>query len=705
MSSRFRPLWTTLGLMALLPLIIRPVPPRTEEDPEVAEVAELIARGEHEKAYALLQVQEGANLPQRQRLIIQKALCERALSKPEEAYASLHRLQPLPVLEEYRRYWMAVALEEMGEREGAISAYQDFLLGSQHRALLDSAYFRLAALYVRGRTYDQALQLYRQLLKRRPELAPEVLHLLARTHDARNDPGAARNRRIQLMRSHPGHRRALDAMVKLGDSGSPSDLYARGVVHFRHRHYRRAGETFEKFLAAHPLHARAGEAHFLRGRAHMGTRQYPEAQKIFAMVYEQYGRPSALYRLGSVQIRRDQEPQAIRSFEKFVRLYPNHQLADQALWQAAKAMERNNRFDRAIALYRKLAGNYPESRYGEEAQWNIGFMHYCRKQYGEALEVFRGLSGTAREPHIVDQSLFWAGKASRQLRLEDQALAFFRRAAGGFPRSYYSARARALGYVDAAGSKLPPSRSLSASRGETPVVAGVQGLQRADVLRQLGLVQLAQSELHRAERLNRDNIPALRVVRNHYEEFGLLDRALALAMRIFVADARLSDLHHLYPNYYWEEVERAAQEAGIDPYLILSVIRQESSFNENAVSRAGAMGLMQIMPKTGRRLAQSMGMGALERRALFNPSLSIRMGSYFLGNQVRQFTEGPTQDLGFELGLIAYNAGPSVARKWLGRFPIEDADVFVERIPYKETRLYVKLVLKNYTIYKALANA
>lgn len=701
MSSRFRPLWASLGLMALLPLIIRPVPPETVEDHEVAE---LIARGEHEKAYALLQDLEGANLSQRQRLIIQKALCERALNKPEEAYANLHRLQLHPVLEEYRRYWMAVALEEMEEREGAISAYQDFLLSSQHRALLDSAYFRLAALYVRGRTYDEALQLYRQLLKRRPEMTPEVLHLLARTHDARNDPGAARNRRIQLMRRHPGHRLALDAMARLGDGGSPKDLYARAVVHLRHRHYRRAAGTLEKFLAAYPRHALAGEAHFLVGRSHMGTRQYAEAQKVFAMVYERYRRPSALYRLGSVQIRRDQESQAIRSFEKLVRLYPDHELADQALWQAAKAMERRNRFDRAIALYRKLAERYPESRYGEEAQWNIGFMHYCRKQYGEALEVFRGLSGTAREPHIVDQSLFWAGKASRQMQLEDQALAFFRSAARGFPRSYYSARARAQGYMDGSGSKLPVSEALRASRKETPAVAGVQCLQRADALRQLGLVRLAQSELHRAERLNRDNIAALRVVRDHYEDFGLLDRALALAMRIFVADASMSDLHHLYPNYYWEEVERAAQEAGIDPYLVLSVIRQESSFQEKAVSRAGAMGLMQIMPQTGRRLAQTMGLGALERGELFNPSLSIRMGSYFLGNQVRQFTEGPTQDLGFELGLIAYNAGPGVARKWLGRFPIEDADVFVERIPYKETRLYVKLVLKNYTIYKALAN-
>ncbi len=702
MSSGFRLFWTTLCLLALLPFIVRTVPPKTKDDHQVAE---LIARGEHKKAYLLLQEQEGVTLLQRQRLILQKALCERVLNKPEEAYANLLRLQIHPVLEEYRRYWMAVALEDMEELQGAIAAHQDFLLSSQHQALLDSAYFRLAGLYVRDQAYEEALQLYRQLLKRSPDMTPEVLHLLARTHDARKDSGAAQKRRTQLMRTYPGHRRAMEAMGKLRNTGTPENVYARAEIYFRHRRYRRAARAFEQFLAAFPRHALAAEAHLLMARAYMATRQYAEAQKIFAKVYEQYRRPSALYRLGSVQIRRNQESQAIRSYEKFVRLYPDHQLADKSLWQAAKAMDRNNRFDRAVALYRRLAQNYPESRYREEAQWNIGFMHYCRKQYGEALEVFGELSRTAKEAHIVDQSLFWAGKSSQQLGLEDQAVAFFRQAARGFPRSYYSARALASGYVEGANPRLPVSATWRARREETPAVAGDQCLQRAVALRQLGLVHLARSELRRAERLNRDNIAALRIVRDHYETFGFLDRALALAMRIFVADKSKSELHHLYPSYYWDEVEKAAREAGIDPYLVLSVIRQESSFKENAVSRAGALGLMQIMPQTGRRLAQSMGLGALERRALFDPGLSIRMGSYFLGSQVRQFMEGPARDMGFELGLIAYNAGPGVARKWLGRFPHEDADVFVERIPYKETRRYVKLVLRNYTIYKALSNA
>ena len=116
------------------------------------------------------------------------------------------------------------------------------------------------------------------------------------------------------------------------------------------------------------------------------------------------------------------------------------------------------------------------------------------------------------------------------------------------------------------------------------------------------------------------------------------------------------------------------------------------------------MGLMQIMPRTGQSLADTLGMNRFERHSLFAPAISIRLGTYFLGDQVRQFAAGPAAKMGFELGLAAYNAGPHNARKWIARFPYQAPAAFVARIPYKDARRYVKLVLKNYAIYKALSD-
>lgn len=341
-------------------------------------------------------------------------------------------------------------------------------------------------------------------------------------------------------------------------------------------------------------------------------------------------------------------------------------------------------------------------------------MDYCREDYAAALQTFDEVSRAAREPHIVDQSLFWAGKSARQLQLADQAGLFFHKAARGFPRSYYSSRAVSLGYgADPAVTVKPvalelhrrAARAGSLAKADAAVVQGFEFLQRAADLGELGMVGLARTELSLAERLNRGSLEALRVIRDQYEAAGILDGALRLSTQIFAAANDAEEIWHLYPSYYWDQVEAAAREARVDPYLVLSVIRQESYFDEDAVSRAGAVGLMQIMPQTGRTLAHKLGMRSFDRRVLFDPQMSIRMGTRFLGDQVRSFMSGPTRPVGYELGLAAYNAGPQVARQWVERFPYEDPDAFVERIPYRETRLYVKKVLKNLTIYRTLSEA
>ncbi|MCH7957139.1 MAG: alpha-hydroxy-acid oxidizing protein [Proteobacteria bacterium] len=233
-------------------------------------------------------------------------------------------------------------------------------------------------------------------------------------------------------------------------------------------------------------------------------------------------------------------------------------------------------------------------------------------------------------------------------------------------------------------------------RGDADWIA--DHVRRALTLGDLGLIAAARSELRLAERANKGDADALLVLRDSYDILGLHDRALLLSTRSAGHD---DDIHRLYPSHYWDEVASAARDANVDPYLVLSVIRQESYFNEAAVSHAGAVGLMQIMPQTGHKLARRLGVSPFDRRLLFDPGVSIRLGARFLGDQVRSFAAG-SHDLQFPLGLAAYNAGPKVARRWLERFPVDDADAFVERIPYKETRLYVKKVLKNYAIYKTL---
>lgn len=141
----------------------------------------------------------------------------------------------------------------------------------------------------------------------------------------------------------------------------------------------------------------------------------------------------------------------------------------------------------------------------------------------------------------------------------------------------------------------------------------------------------------------------------------------------------------LFPVRFWETIVKNSN--GLDPLLVKSLIRQESAFDPKARSHARAFGLTQVIFPTARIY------GLKTKKQLFNPEDNVRVGSVFLKRLIDNFGS-------VELALAAYNAGPEKVKEWQKRYPTENKDLFVEMIPYAETREYVRLVLRNYKIYK-----
>ena len=695
---------TTLCALVLLPFAARFLPEGLLSGPPrrtTSSAAMLIRRQQYKPAYELLSKLRPSADDQavnQYRLVV----CERALGLADSAYSRLLRLEgTIPLLEHYRRLWLARSLETLSvtsaDSAAAMSAYRDLLVLPTSPAIADSARVYLASMLRPAGRYGEALQIYHDQRAASGPSAEVFFEIAAVSRLDGKDQGA-RNAQLELLRQYPGHHLALE--VARGMSPTTWDeRYARAQVFYRHRDDRRAIDDLRRLLRSDMRHEQAPHAEYVLGRAYARSGQLARARHTFERLHELHGWPSALYRLAALQVSGDKDLKAVEEYVEFARLYPQHELADDALWQAAKAAERRDEFALAGKIYEMLATDYAGSEYAEEASWGQGFSFYCQRQYEDALRTFRHVAQQAQQPHIIDQSLFWAGKSALRLEQPADAKTLFTAAASGFPRSYYASRAVSMGYGKA---YPPPRRSartpLEAGDLDLKRVAGEEHVRRALALGDLGLAAAAKLELRLAEGLNKGDTAALLVLRDSYDVLGLHDRALRLSARSARED---DDIRRLYPSYYWEEVASAARDASVDPYLVLSVIRQESFFNEDALSHAGAMGLMQIMPQTGRKLAQALGVNSYERSLLYDPGVSILLGSRFLGDQVRSFT-ADSHGLQFPLGLAAYNAGPRVARRWLERFPIEDADAFVERIPYKETRLYVKKVLKNYTIYKTL---
>jgi len=151
----------------------------------------------------------------------------------------------------------------------------------------------------------------------------------------------------------------------------------------------------------------------------------------------------------------------------------------------------------------------------------------------------------------------------------------------------------------------------------------------------------------------------------------------------------------IYPTKYMDIVERYAVEYGIDPYLVLAVIKAESNFNPEAKSSKGAIGLMQIQPDTGKWIAENLGIENYNEDLLYNPEVNIRFGCWYINNLNSEFKD-PV------LVFAAYNAGRGNVQKWLNDKEYSDDGEKLKSIPFKETRDYVDKIIRNYHIFTRL---
>jgi soluble lytic murein transglycosylase len=204
-------------------------------------------------------------------------------------------------------------------------------------------------------------------------------------------------------------------------------------------------------------------------------------------------------------------------------------------------------------------------------------------------------------------------------------------------------------------------------------------------------------------------------VRRHFERFdgALYDLAEALNERGFTSagvtlgraiqrregawNVRL--LRIVYPFPYRSIIMAEARERDIDPFLVAALIRQESMFNAQARSPVGAIGLMQVMPRTGTAIARTLRIPRFQTDMLTQPELNIVFGTTYLAEQLRTWSDR------VDAVLAAYNAGPGRVARWQ-RFPeFHDRALFAERIPFDETRNYVRIVQNNRRIYAAIYGA
>ncbi|HLM69521.1 MAG TPA: lytic transglycosylase domain-containing protein, partial [Longimicrobium sp.] len=243
-----------------------------------------------------------------------------------------------------------------------------------------------------------------------------------------------------------------------------------------------------------------------------------------------------------------------------------------------------------------------------------------------------------------------------------------------------------------------PLQSDSATRDEEAMETVAGWLYGIDLLRAAGLDAEAAAEVARRVKQAGENRALLYPLAEAINERGYTSQGIRIALDLQKRGEPVSArfLRILYPLPYRGIIEGEGRARGLEPALVAAMIRQESWFNATAVSGPGARGLMQVMPETGRGVASALGIRDWSADLLFNPEINVALGTRFLADQMRAY-DGSLPSV-----FAAYNAGPGRIRTW-SRFPeYRDEELFTERIPFTETRDYVKILTRNMALYRGL---
>jgi soluble lytic murein transglycosylase len=358
-----------------------------------------------------------------------------------------------------------------------------------------------------------------------------------------------------------------------------------------------------------------------------------------------------------------------------------------------------NRTKDATAAYRAVATRYPAREVAGAALWKLGWLAYEQGNARGADQSWTRLAEIPGGRTYRHAALYWAGRAKDVTGARAAATRLWQRVLAEAPRSYYGLLAAAR-VSPAAEQRAQPPVTLPADPMDA--LTDDPGYARVDLLRRIGLEEYAWLELDEVVRRSVGDTVRLYGLTSTYVKEERYHLALRILRRHFSGLA--STGHPELPGAFWQmlypfgwrdAVMAAATREGLDPYLVAALVREESSYYPRAISRAGARGLMQLMPGTARLVAEKRGIALAGADLLEDPGVNIDLGTRFLAGMLKEFGDP-------RLALAAYNAGPGRVRQWLKARPAEDIEAFVELIPFDETRQYVKRVYLSWDEYRRI---
>ncbi len=563
-----------------------------------------------------------------------------------------------PILADYAAYNRSLALQRLARYGESLTVLEGFATIYPESPLIRSAEKLRADLLFDSGDFTAAYASYQSFIEKYPSGsdALEALHRLALCLVKKGDPTGAVAALRSIWLKYPASAIAASAeddLRNLAQNGvnvapySAQELFRRGTILFDLGKYEKALKTFNAITISGETEDFIAGLLLKTGQAQLKARHFKDAEHTFSDLLSRNPRreigDGARYWLAKTIDRRGREDEAFAVYTKLSESSPKSGLADDALLAAAFIRKFQNRSDEELSVLKTLVRKYPGSNLAKTAFWEIGLTSYQAGDLKTAAECFLKLldGGTTR-----DRALYWYGRTLEAAGDGKGAAGAFSALAAEYPLGFYSLLYRQNSKINEGGDP-----ALSADICE--LLPLPPGYERAKALIALGLYEEAGRELAVSRRKLAARPGMLTGLARLYLEMGdfhasyslLKDRQLG-----YPDKSTLTQWGIAYPLAFRREVTASALKCGVPESLVYAVIRAESNYFPTALSPAGAVGLMQVMPATAAAVAK----GRAEKYAidrLVLPETNIRLGVRHLKDLLRLYDGDQV------LAVAAYNAG------------------------------------------------
>lgn len=640
------------------------------------------------------------------------------------------------VLSDYARFLAGDLLTQMDQPGEALVRLRAVKKGSAIDDELDLATARALA---KNRDVDAAATIWRAYLDRSPRPANWQVVALELARALLNQPSvdraeeAVRVARLVILQSPRG--RGVGEARELEDQALSTIPNTRRVRFDKPELAERAKAAHqlaesdqgrEAMAAADKVIAELGDndapgqiacdAYLARGRGLGVVKRYAESSDTLGTAIDRCAglddQVLALFVGARSALRGGHLAKARERYAKLEKLFPKHRFADDARLHGAEAARELGDVRAFTEMLQTIADAYPEGDMVDQALFTLARDRIEQGDWAGAMAPLEKAVETKKRgrPYYAEgRPQYFLARAKLELGLRDEGLAALADVITSFPLSYYMVLAYArLHHHDAERARQVVHEAMRREPEGDFVIPDHAELHRPGFLRAVALVEQGDSERSLAELeglgvlgegadpsllwasaflLARIDAPA--------ESHNLLRRSSNAWTAHYPAGVWRQVWELAYPRPYKAVVDKELGRSPIAEHLAYAIMREESAFKPGVVSHAGAIGLMQLILPTAKSVAKGMGMTASEV-SLKQPQVNIALGTRFLRSLQTRFHYNPL------LAIPGYNAGPGAPMRWVDERPAEDFDLWVERIPYTETRRYTKRVIQSMAAYSML---